>query len=149
MFLKEKKRDSFYKLNCFGTWVVIQGWDSPKLKLDFLCLWLALFQWKTKLVEKTVIVELGESWPWSSWSINIMSMPWKSMQSVVAHEALQALHQWCGRSVDLQLDHYSTEGTGRKIQHSVHSGSRWWIFHRRWSNWQLCCIPWSWFCSSW
>ena len=42
-----------------------QGQDSPSLKLYYLSLWLSLFQWKTLLVEKTVIVELGESWPWN------------------------------------------------------------------------------------
>ena len=41
----------------------VQGWDSPTLKLYYLSLWQSLFQWKTLLVEKTVIVELGESWP--------------------------------------------------------------------------------------
>ena len=40
-----------------------QGQDSPSLKLYYLSLWLSLFQWKTLLVEKTVIVELGESRP--------------------------------------------------------------------------------------
>ena len=39
------------------------GWDSPTLKLCYLCLWLALFQLKTLLEEKSVIVELGESQP--------------------------------------------------------------------------------------
>ena len=38
--------------------------DSPMLKLCYLSLWLALFRWKTLLVEKTVIVEIGESQPW-------------------------------------------------------------------------------------
>ena len=38
------------------------GLDSPTLKLSYLSLWLALFQGKTLLEEKTVIVELGESW---------------------------------------------------------------------------------------
>ena len=37
--------------------MVGQGWDSPMLKLWYLSLWLALFQWKT------VIEELGESQP--------------------------------------------------------------------------------------
>ena len=32
-----------------------QRWDSPTLKLDYLSLKQALFQWKTMLVEKTVI----------------------------------------------------------------------------------------------
>ena len=41
-----------------------QGWDSPTIKLYYLSLKLALLQWKTMLVEKTVIVELGESQPW-------------------------------------------------------------------------------------
>ena len=41
----------------------IQGWDSPTLKLYYLSLQQALFQWKTTLVEKTVKVELSESWP--------------------------------------------------------------------------------------
>ena len=36
------------------------GTDSPNLKLS---LWLSLFQWKALPVEKTVIVELGESQP--------------------------------------------------------------------------------------
>ena len=40
-----------------------QGRDSPTLKLSYLSLWVALFQGKTLLEEKTVIVELGESWP--------------------------------------------------------------------------------------
>ena len=39
------------------------GQDSPRLYLYYLSLWLALYQSKTLLVEKTVIVELGESWP--------------------------------------------------------------------------------------
>ena len=39
------------------------GQDSPSLKLYYLSLWLSLFQWKTLLVEKTVVVELGESQP--------------------------------------------------------------------------------------
>ena len=43
----------------------IQGQDSPSLKLYYLSLWLSLFQWKTLQVEKTVIVELGESMPWT------------------------------------------------------------------------------------
>ena len=41
----------------------LQGQDSPRLNLYYLSAWLALFQSKTLLVEKTVIVELGESWP--------------------------------------------------------------------------------------
>ena len=41
-----------------------QGWDSPTLKLYYHSVWLALFYWKTILVEKTVIVELYESLPW-------------------------------------------------------------------------------------
>ena len=32
----------------------------------FYSLWLALSHWQTLLVEKTVIEELGESWPWSA-----------------------------------------------------------------------------------
>ena len=40
-----------------------QGWDSPTFKLYYLSLKRAFFQWKTMLVEKTVIVELGESRP--------------------------------------------------------------------------------------
>ena len=42
----------------------VLGQDSPSLNLYYLSLWLALFQSKILLVEKTVIVELGESWPW-------------------------------------------------------------------------------------
>ena len=42
---------------------VFQGRDSPTLKLYYLSLLLALSQIKTLLEEKTVIVELGESWP--------------------------------------------------------------------------------------
>ena len=41
----------------------IQGQDSPRLNLYYLSLWLALFQSTILLVEKTVIVELGEFWP--------------------------------------------------------------------------------------
>ena len=44
--------------------VKCQGWDSPTLKLYYLIFELGLFQWKTMLVEKTVIVDLGESRPW-------------------------------------------------------------------------------------
>ena len=40
------------------------GWNSPTLKLYYLSFWLALFPWKIMLVEKSVIVELGESRPW-------------------------------------------------------------------------------------
>ena len=36
-----------------------QGRDSPTLKLSYLSIWLALFQGKTLLEEKTVKVELG------------------------------------------------------------------------------------------
>ena len=43
--------------------VQVLGWDSPLLKLYYLSLWLAIFQWKSQLEEKTVIVELGESQP--------------------------------------------------------------------------------------
>ena len=43
---------------------VVQGQDSPTLKLCYyLSPWLGVFQWKTLLVEKTVIVEVGESQP--------------------------------------------------------------------------------------
>ena len=42
---------------------VVQGQDSLRLNLYYLSLWLAVFQSKTLLVEKTVSVELGESWP--------------------------------------------------------------------------------------
>ena len=45
------------------------GRDSPTLKLSNLGLWLALFQGKTLLEEKTVIVELGESWTYLLWMI--------------------------------------------------------------------------------
>ena len=40
------------------------GSRFTNLKLSYLSLWLALFQGKTLLEEKTVIVELGKSWPW-------------------------------------------------------------------------------------
>ena len=46
-----------------NTYERCQGWDSPTLKLYYLRLQLSLFQWKTMLVDKTVIVELGESQP--------------------------------------------------------------------------------------
>ena len=39
------------------------GQDSPSLKLYYLSFWLSFFQWKTLLVEKTVIIEHGESQP--------------------------------------------------------------------------------------
>ena len=42
----------------------MSGQDSPRLNLYYLGLWLALFLSKTLLVEKTVIVELDESWHW-------------------------------------------------------------------------------------
>jgi hypothetical protein len=38
-----------------------QGWNSPKLKLCYLSPWLALFDWKILLEEKTVKAEVGES----------------------------------------------------------------------------------------
>ena len=44
--------------------IKFQGQDSQRLNLYYLPLILALFQSKTLLVEKTVIVELGESRPW-------------------------------------------------------------------------------------
>ena len=47
--------------NIFFADVHKQGQDSPTSKLYSLSLWLGLSQWKTMLVEKTVIVELGES----------------------------------------------------------------------------------------
>ena len=40
-----------------------QGQDSPRSNHYYLSLWLAIFQSKTLLVEKTVIVEHGESQP--------------------------------------------------------------------------------------
>jgi hypothetical protein len=40
------------------------GVDSPTLKLCCLNLWLPIFQWNALLVEKTVIVEFGESQCW-------------------------------------------------------------------------------------
>ena len=42
---------------------LVQGQDSTTLKLCYLSLLLATFQEKTLLEEKTVMVELGESWP--------------------------------------------------------------------------------------
>ena len=56
------------------------GWDSPTLKLNYLSLWLALFPWKTMLVEKTVMVELGESRPWYCWRFLMGHTFWKSSE---------------------------------------------------------------------
>ena len=64
-----------------GKCVNTLGQDSPSLKLCYLSLWLSLFQWKTLLVKKTVIVELGESWPWDAFKlakdINLEKLPKK------------------------------------------------------------------------
>ncbi len=40
-----------------------QGWDSPTSQLCYVFVWLRLFQLKTQLEEKTVIVGHGESQP--------------------------------------------------------------------------------------
>ena len=37
--------------------------DAPTLKISYFSLWLAFSQWKTLLVEKTLILEVGESQP--------------------------------------------------------------------------------------
>ena len=49
-------RDILLDVSCLGR-------DSPSLKLCYLCPWRGVFQWQTLLVEKTVIVEVGESRP--------------------------------------------------------------------------------------
>ena len=40
-----------------------QGWSSPRSKLWYLRVWLALLHWKILLEKKTVKPELGESQP--------------------------------------------------------------------------------------
>ena len=40
------------------------GWDSPVLRLCYLSLWLSLFELKTQLESKTLVIELCESQLW-------------------------------------------------------------------------------------
>ena len=54
--------------------LIVLGRNSPSLKLYYLRLLLWLFQWKTLLVEKTVIVELGESQP--IFKVNPVTFNW-------------------------------------------------------------------------
>ena len=63
------------------------GQDSPSLKLYYLSLWLSLFQWKTLILEKNVMVELGESQPC------ILAMPFNESLHVLV------LKQICHRQV--------------------------------------------------
>ena len=63
-----KKRNVASYVNCSKVNIAcqlfnIQGWDSPRLKLCYLSHWLGVFQWKPLLVEKTMIVVVGESRP--------------------------------------------------------------------------------------
>ena len=53
-------------------WQISDSRRNQGLNLYYLSLWLALFQPKTLLVEKTVIVELDESWPCNKAGKNIM-----------------------------------------------------------------------------
>jgi hypothetical protein len=70
------------------------GWDSPTLKLCYLCLWLVLFQFRILLEEKSVIVELDESKLWcliglrylSSWAQSSKLFHFKPSQNVNVHQ---------------------------------------------------------------
>ena len=52
------------------------GLDSSILRLEQLYPWLAIFQWKTLLVDQTLIGELGESQPWQLLFLPGTCTPW-------------------------------------------------------------------------
>jgi hypothetical protein len=105
------------------------GWDSPTLKLCYICPWLALFQLKTLLKEKSVIAELGESQPWS------LSLPLKqifaTLRQFVWVSKLQNLamkkHIFCHlhpQTWILQIGQFKWEGQGR-VSHLFWKYSIW------------------------
>ena len=76
---------------------LVLRWDSPRSKLYYLCLWLAIFQWKTLLEEKTMIVELGESWPWNFRLTQFFltkKVPWKRFMKLKIWVKRLKLKQW-------------------------------------------------------
>ena len=87
---------------------ILLGQDSPTLKLCYLSPWQGVFQLKTLLVEKPVIVEVGESQPWAirkssiMWNVlNCLVIPrsWWCSSVIITHTqervSIITRSQWC------------------------------------------------------